>query len=257
MSQLEPIPALSAFPPYSPEKRRALQDSIAEFGQVKPAVRSGRFLIDGREREIACEALGIACRYVELEDVAKEMRMPVLDPFVACVLLNRERRHQDDGSLLITAAQLAKLGRGRPSKNRQLADLSISEAAELVGTPKRNAERMRVVLKRGAPELVEAVRRNEVPVSTAEEFTKHEPARQVELLKASKGQPRGVQRALARMKKEQMQCSHALRLSPADVVALQALAAYGKASTDAKVRAGVLVLKRIAPASRPAVPEKR
>jgi hypothetical protein len=105
-------------------------------------------------------------------------------------------------------------------------------------------------IKNAAPEVVDAVEQGKLSRSTAAELAKHDHDRQRVLLKACIGQPAGIARAVARTRKEVQSCSHSLRLSGADVFALQALAAAGRASSDARVRAGVLVLVRIAPCAR-------
>jgi hypothetical protein len=84
-------PACVLLPPLGPEEFEKLKASIAESGQLEPVkIWKGhdKIVLDGRNRLVACEQLGIAPQTEEIE---------VEDPWSWVWAVNVERRHLEPG----------------------------------------------------------------------------------------------------------------------------------------------------------------
>jgi ParB-like chromosome segregation protein Spo0J len=153
-------PLADLFPPLPPEEYAALLDSIRANGQREAIMlhRDGRIL-DGKNRARVCAELGkpVASRTFEGKD--SEALAYVLD-------LNLKRRHLTESQRAIIAKRLETLKQGRPGKDAIL-HVSRDDAARLLNVSPRSIASAGTVLKRAEPEIVAAVERGEMAVSTA------------------------------------------------------------------------------------------
>jgi len=116
-------------------------------------------IIDGRNRYLACERVGVEPDYRTWDGQGS------LVAFV--VSLNLHRRHLDESQRALVAARIANLGEGRPDKTTAIAAVSQSDASDLLNVSVDSLQRAKRVLDDGATELVQAVERGDVAVSTA------------------------------------------------------------------------------------------
>jgi ParB-like chromosome segregation protein Spo0J len=156
---LEIDPLATLFPPMAEEAYARLKADIAARGQREAIWTHGGRVVDGRHRLRACRELG-------LEPVIREYDGdgPVLDFVLA---KNLHRRHLSANQRALVAAKLANLSGGRPSKTARKQAVTQTDAATLLGVGRTTVQGARQVLDRGVPELVAAVERDEVKISTA------------------------------------------------------------------------------------------
>lgn len=86
------------------------------------------------------------------------------DPVGFVVSLNLRRRHLSEGQRAWVAAQIANLGKGRPSEeNPPIGGLSQPEAATMMNVSERAVQRATVVRDHGVPELQAKVASDYLP----------------------------------------------------------------------------------------------
>jgi N6-adenosine-specific RNA methylase IME4 len=168
------------FPLMRVDEFQALKDDIAEHGQREPIwLHTDGRIIDGRNRHRACSELG-----VEPECQVWDGKGSLI-AFV--VSLNLIRRHLDESQRAMVAAKLATMGQGERTDLSPIGErLSQSEAAGLLNVGKRSVERAHVVQEEGSEELISAVERGEVAVSTAADIATLPQEKQSELVARGK-----------------------------------------------------------------------
>lgn len=159
-------PLSAAFPAMHADEYQVLLDSIGEIGVQNPITLLDGMVIDGWHRYTAANEAGMDCPSVELGDV---------DPKDFVMAQNKARRH-------ITAAQLAMATTAvyqwhsahRPINSALSADLhkSTAQLANIAGVGARSIEQAKAVQSKGAPEVLEAVRRGEVGLPKAAAIAK-------------------------------------------------------------------------------------
>ena len=162
--------------------------------------------------EVAQFFLPAEGEYVEELDFSCPYRGEIADPVAYVVSLNLKRRHLSEGQRGMVAAKLANLGVGRPRDNGAnlpdyaadqpgdgelfpvddvkaesdpvppVAPVSIAQAAGLLNVSERTVKSARAVQREGAPELVAAVERGEISVSTAAEVATLPKPEQIEVV---------------------------------------------------------------------------
>ncbi|HWB36327.1 MAG TPA: ParB/RepB/Spo0J family partition protein [Rugosimonospora sp.] len=157
----EAHPVADIFPMMSDAELLDLVEDVRSHGLREPIWlhRDGR-IIDGRNRAIACQQLGIEPEARVFEGDDSEL--------VAFVLsLNLHRRHLTESQRAMIAARVANLKPGRPSETPSIDGVSAESAATMLNVSTSSVERAKKVQDRGAPELVAAVDAGEVAVSAA------------------------------------------------------------------------------------------
>jgi hypothetical protein len=161
----------SVFPPMGERDYQALKTDIAQNGLKQPVIVHENKIVDGRQRYRACLELGIEPRLVEWYGEGSLVSF--------AVSMNLHRRHLTTSQRALLAADLRPLfdmeARSRQGTRTDLgANLregekgkASAQVAEIVGVSARSVETASRVRQRAVPELVEAVRRGDVPVSTA------------------------------------------------------------------------------------------
>lgn len=179
-------PVANLFPMLADDEIRDLRDDIAKHGQREPILRlmDGRIL-DGRNRYVACSALGLEPTYkeIDLPDEADAL-VPVV------VSLNLIRRHLSTSQRALIGERVKvmfeedarrrqeatrakpgeKVGANLPAPSGDNGR-SRDHAADLLKVSPRSVEHASKVIERGVPELVAAVDSGEVTVSAASELT--------------------------------------------------------------------------------------
>jgi hypothetical protein len=200
-------PISEAFPLIEGEEFQKLADDIRQNGLQNPIALLDSMILDGRNRYLAAIKAGFRpeeLRYIAYGDEAayeavydldthnesgfKNRRAHVLvdlgdrylefdapyegeltDPIAFAVSLNERRRHMSDNQRALVAAKLANLGEGRPSKTPPIGGVSQSQAGKLMNVSHRRVERASAVLKHNDPDMIDAVSRGDLALSTAEE----------------------------------------------------------------------------------------
>lgn len=181
-------PAAEIFPVMDDVAFAALAADIAAHGQREPILILDGQVIDGRHRLRACEQLGI-------EPQVREVIANDGDPYGLVVSLNLHRRHLTESQRALVAARLARLPLGsnqHPPIGE--ASLSCSAAATQLNVGTRSVERAREVVAHGIPELVTAVDRGEVAVSTAASLARLPADAQREVLTRTPDEIRAIAR---------------------------------------------------------------
>lgn len=142
-----------------------LAEDIRANGQILPIIRVGGLLLDGRNRWLACERIGVD---PWVEDAETD------DPDALAWSLNEHRRHADEGVRALAAARRADMRQGERTDLSPFGErLSQAKAAERFGVSKRSVERAKTVLNHGSPELVAAVESGDIAVSLAAKTVRH------------------------------------------------------------------------------------
>ena len=148
---------------------------IAEHGLLNPITLYQRKVLDGRDRERACDAAGVEPRYVEFEGK---------DPAAFVFSQNLARRHLGPSERAMVAARMANLKWGQRS-DRVEGQICLSRAAQLLGVSERSVKSARVVFDRGIPELREAVDHGRLAVHEAEKAARLPGEDQKQFLEAA------------------------------------------------------------------------
>jgi ParB-like chromosome segregation protein Spo0J len=180
-------PLADAFPLLEGPEFQELIDDINKHGLHLPVVMHEGMILDGRNRWRACQELGIAHREVKFtgEDAAAYVWST-----------NAVRRQLSPSQRALAAAKLARATAGGQPGNRNAAkakgvddpaappvrsiedprEMTTAEAAKLTGASERTIRAAKGVLREGAPEVVAAVEKGELPVYTAERLAKAKTA---------------------------------------------------------------------------------
>ena len=166
IDEVEFHPVAELFPLLVGNAFDGLVADIRRQGLLEPIWRWKGKVIDGRNRLLACRRAGVEPRFQEYEGS---------DPVGFAVSKNMHRRHLSKSQRALIAANLANLRQGVRTDLEPSADMrkvSQSDAADMLHVSERSVTNAARVMKHGTQELVDAVGRDEVPITTAAEATK-------------------------------------------------------------------------------------
>jgi N6-adenosine-specific RNA methylase IME4 len=175
-------PLANLFPMMEGAEFAAFVADVRQQGRlIEPITLHDDQILDGRNRERACEAAGVAPRY---ETFTGD------DPVAFVISKNLARRHLNESQRAMIAARLATLKDGQRQVG-QLADVPTQdEAGSLLNVGERSVRRAREVIDHGVPELIAAVDQGKFAVSAAASFAQKAPECQkaliAEVLKGAK-----------------------------------------------------------------------
>lgn len=182
MTKIYPLhPFADLFPAMGETEYAELREDIRQNG-VREAIvlANNEFVLDGRHRLKACVELGLIPHYRNLAGDDDQLLAYVIST-------NLRRRHLDKAQREIIAAQIATLREGRPDKTSSIELVkSQRQAAAEMGVSVSGVKRARVVVEKGSPELVEAVKQGTIAVSAAAEIARVPAAEQVEIIARGK-----------------------------------------------------------------------
>lgn len=159
------------FPMLPADELRALADDIKANGLRHPIrVDQQNRIIDGRNREKACQLAAVAPTYEPFVGTEKQIAA-----FIASA--NLRRRHLTPSQCASIAAGMANMSRGGDRRSDQTATLqngepaiSQSDAAEIMGVSERSVAKAAKVRKKGTKQLQQAVTDGEISVNRAAEI---------------------------------------------------------------------------------------
>lgn len=156
MLQLHPLAAI--FPLLEGDEFAELMDDIHTHGVREAIWLYDGQILDGRNRYMACQALGIDC----------PTRLYVGDdPVEFVVSMNLRRRHLNESQRGMIAARLATLEAHRPAKTAGIPAVSQTEAAQMLKVSRDTVQQARKVQQEGAPEVAQAVDVGEMTLTAA------------------------------------------------------------------------------------------
>ena len=162
--QIDFHPLAEIFPVLEGPEFDALVSDIANSGQLEAIILFESKILDGRNRYRACLAAHVAPRF---ETYLGDNSLGLV------VSRNVRRRHLDESQRALIAAKLATTGHGGNRKAGQDAKLRVdrSAAAKMLNVSERLVASAAKVLGKGSCELVRAVERAKIKVSTAAKAT--------------------------------------------------------------------------------------
>jgi hypothetical protein len=153
-----------------------LADDIKANGLHHPIVLLDEQVLDGADRQRACEQAGVTPLYEEFGGD---------DPRAFVLSMNRHRKHLDDRHLVFICAELAKLPRGGNGNNQHGAKLvntrfasgrkTIPDIAKVAGIPVYDINDAKTVLDKGTAEIIELTRSKKVGLRAAADYVRQTP----------------------------------------------------------------------------------
>lgn len=181
-------PLLTIFPTLDDIAFSELVADIRTNGVREPIWTYKGQIVDGRNRWLACQQLGIGCPEREYEGDEKE-----LPAFV--VSLNVHRRHLDASQRAMVAAKIANMKHGGDRKSDQRPnlglDVSINDAAEMLNVSTGSIDNAKAVIAKAEPEVVVAVEQGRLAVSVASKIAGHPPEVQRQAVAKIEGGAKG------------------------------------------------------------------
>jgi ParB-like chromosome segregation protein Spo0J len=102
----KPHPLAEEFPLLAEAELQEFTDGVKHNGLIHPIVLYQNMILDGRNRETACEIAGVEPRYTTL-DLEEIRQGKDLDPVGYVIAANLHRRHLEAGARAMIAAKLA------------------------------------------------------------------------------------------------------------------------------------------------------
>lgn len=155
--------AANIFPMMLGEDYAALVEDIRAHGLRESIKLFEGKILDGRNRYRACAEAGIEPRF---EQFCGD------DPLAYTLSMNLQRRHLNESQRAMIAAKVATMLHGGDRRSEQAASLHLvsrASAASMLNVSPRSVASAAQVIDHGAPELVAAVEKGEIAVSTAAE----------------------------------------------------------------------------------------
>lgn len=194
-------PLANIFPLIEGAEFDDLVSSVKANGLRDPIIVHEGMVLDGRNRQRACETADIDCIYQPLPSDE--------DPLQFVIDKNLRRRQLNESQRAFVAAKLANLSEGRPSENsanlqsletesearhNEPPQVSQAQAAQMLNVSTRSVAAAKAVQQHCAPELQRAVERGKLSVSAAAEVAELPQEEQRELIE------RGEQEVVTRAK---------------------------------------------------------
>ena len=176
-----------------------LAKDIRKHGLLEPIELFKEKVLDGRRRLLACEQAGVEPDYCDVS---------IPDPVAYVLSKNLHRRHLTNSQRAMVAAKADKLWAKYRAKAKERqgerSDLTLGppgpkvkhhrtrdDVGKVFDISGRSADRGRTVVKKGIPEVVEAVENKSVSIAAAEEIVRL----------SKKEQPRALEEAIRKDRK--------------------------------------------------------
>jgi hypothetical protein len=171
-AELLPVhPLGELFPLVEGDDFKELVASIKANGLRDPIIVHQGMILDGRNRQRACQAAGVDGEYQPLPAGQ--------DPLTFVIDKNLTRRQLTISQRAMVAARLANLKDGQTKPGTQICvPVSQEDAAERLKVSQRSVQSATKVKDDAIPEVIQAVERGDVPVSVAAEIAELPQAEQ-------------------------------------------------------------------------------
>ena len=166
MKEFHPIAEL--FPLIEGEEYERFVQSVKEFGRLLyPITLLDGQVLEGRNRERACQDTGVTPRYETLP--AGE------DPYAFVAAANLHRRHLTKSQAAQIAEKMITMKHGGDRKSNQVAKMqldskSTNEVAKIMGVCSRMVGHVRRVKRDAVPEVIAAMEQEKIGVATADDI---------------------------------------------------------------------------------------
>lgn len=170
------------FPLMDADSFDALVKDIDENGLSDPVIMYEGKILDGRNRYLACQQLGIPHREKKFED----LQLGSDDPVKFVWSHNVIRRHLTASQIAMAAEKRETLGQGRPKKTSGETVPNRKQIAQETGTSPASIAKARNVRKRGAKGLAEAVEEGKLTLNAADRIAHLPEEEQAEVIKSEK-----------------------------------------------------------------------
>ena len=178
-------PYAEIFPMLGEAELASLTEDVKANGLREPIVLFDGAILDGRNRQRACEMAGVEPRFETFEGTQEAALAYVLSR-------NVHRRHLSESQRAMSAGRLTRVPIGTPS---------WETAAKQLNVARRSVARALKVLTQGVPELAAAVDSDKIAVSDAEKLADEDPAKQRAVLeRVFSGEAKTISQALTALK---------------------------------------------------------
>jgi hypothetical protein len=154
---IETHPLADIWPLMADPDLARLAEDIAAHGQVMPIILVEGKILDGRNRWLACERIGIEPWTQEIDTD---------DPDALAWSLNEHRRHANEGVRALAAARRVDMKRG-DNQHSSIERTSQADAARRFNVDLNAVKRAKTVLEHGSPLAIAAVESGDIAVSLA------------------------------------------------------------------------------------------
>jgi len=200
-------PLANIFPLMDDASFEELVDDISKNGLTDPVIMLDGKILDGRNRWKACQRLGIAHKEVQFE----QLKLGSDDPAAFVWSRNTVRRHLTPAQRDLAAQAMEELSWGQSPDRVAAKNSGGSSPAKKPKTRKQIAKetgatvigmnRAAVVRKKGVPELVQAVEKDDLSLHTAEKIARLPEEEQREVLASDKPEAEANRREHIRPKR--------------------------------------------------------
>jgi ParB-like chromosome segregation protein Spo0J len=195
-------PLANVFPLMDEDAFAKLVEDIEQNGLTDPIIMLDGKILDGRNRWLACQQLGIAHREVKFD----QLKLGTDDPAAFVWSHNAMRRHLTPGQLSLAFEELATLGWGqKPQANGEIQDeippKTMGEVAKEAGVSRATLAKARVVKKKGTPKVAKAVKDGSLTINAAERIAQLPADEQEEIMADPKPETAAARKEQARQKR--------------------------------------------------------
>ena len=205
-------------------------DIKAKGVRVPIVVHPDGRILDGRNRQRACDALGVVAPQETWAGAAGTEVSYVLS-------LNLARRHLDESQRAMVAARLATLGEGRPKVTASNEAVTQPDAAGLLNVSRPSVQRARSVLATGTPDLIAAVDDGAIPVSQGSTLAKASIEKQARVVTRVKAGAKPAQ-AMREERAAEMRDTVSLPNAKYRVIYADPPWSYGDKADDGAIQSG-------------------
>lgn len=200
-------PLAEIFPMIPEQDRKLLADDIVTFGQRDPIILLEGMVLDGRNRQWACE-------FAQVEPVYEEYTGD--DPLNFVLSKNLHRRHLSESQRALVAASIVDWANGVNQKTAGCANLPARRAAEKLSISERAVKSAKRIRETAAPELIEAIRTGKVSIHAGEALSELQHAEQARVVREEK---KSIVAKAKEIRADQQKIKHAVRLTTMAMVA--------------------------------------
>lgn len=160
-------PIANIFPLMTREQTERLAEEIIVDGQREPIVLFGHLIVDGRNRECACQMLGIAPAVIPFTGAEDDIL-----PYV--VKVNLARRDLSLEQRAMIAARVVNTGHSYFASTWKPGPASLTTyvvtcgaAAKMFGVHRSSVNKAKMVLEKATPEVIAAVEQGKMSINRA------------------------------------------------------------------------------------------